>query len=237
MMQAGRSRWAGAASSSRRAMWGVIATVAAVVIGCASAGTPGGAVSPRPVEKGPSGIRTAPLPKGTSPGAYREGIDDIQQGRLESAQEIFEKLIMADSNRVELHNALGIVYRRRGLYEKAVSEYTMAIALAQKSPAGPPGKSATSEIYNNLGIAYREGGDFKKAEEAYLKAIALDPNFAAAYYNLGVLYDLYLNQPSDALRNYREYEKRAGRNQNVDVWIQDLEQRTGAGRETGVGQP
>jgi tetratricopeptide (TPR) repeat protein len=234
MKRAGRSGWMGAASSSRWAMWGLITTVA---IGCASAGAPGGSVAPRPAEKGPSGIRTAPLPKGTSPTAYREGIIDIQQGRLESAQQIFEKLIVADPNRVELHNALGIVYRRRALYEKAVSEYTMAIALAEKSPAEPPGKSTSFELYNNLGIAYREGGDFKKAEEAYRKAIALNPNYAAAYYNLGVLYDLYLNQPSDALRNYREYEKLAGQNQNVDVWIQDLEQRTGAGRATGVGQP
>jgi len=161
----------------------------------------------------------------------------MDQGQLETAQGIFEKLVVADSSRIEFHNALGIVYKRRGQLDKAISEYTLAITLSQKAPPVPTVRSGTFDLYNNLGIAYREKGEFKKAEEAYRKSIELNPSFSPAYYNLGVLYDLYFNRPSDALRNYREYEKLTGQNQTVEVWIQDLEQRTGTGRANGVGQP
>jgi Flp pilus assembly protein TadD len=138
---------------------------------------------------------------------------------------------------MESHNMLGVVYRRRGMLDKAIAEYRKAIALSESSASTASGQTVSAEVYYNLAIAQRENGDFRKAEEAYLKSIKLNPNFAAAYYNLGVLYDLYLNQPSDAVRCYREYERLAGQNQNVDVWIADLEQRTTRGTGNAVGQP
>lgn len=162
---------------------------------------------------------------------YLQGLSYLEQGQFESAQRVFESLIKSDPDRAELHNALGILFRRRGILDKSIAEYKMAIALVESPSAAPSGRPASSELYNNLAIAYRERGEFKKAEETYRKAITLDPKFEAAYYNLGVLYDLYLNQPSDAVQNYRDYERLAGPNQTVDVWIEDLEQR--AARKSG----
>ena len=162
---------------------------------------------------------------------YHQGLSYLEQGRLEEAQSSLESLTASHSDRIELHNALGVVYRRRAMPEKAIAEYQTAIALTQRSAAMPLQQAVSSELYNNLAIAYRENGDFKKAEEAYLEAIASNSNFAPAYYNLGVLYDLYQNRLPEAVRYYRDYEKLAGKNETVDVWIADLEQRMARGVE------
>ena len=217
------------------------ATVGGVIvlgtIGCASLNAPKDSAPPSPAEKERAGAKTVLPANGGRPSSYEQGLSDLEQGQLENAQRIFESLAQSNPDRVEIHNMLGVVYRRRSMLDKAISEYMKAIALSEASAPTASGKTLSAEVYYNLAIAYREHGDFRKAEEAYLKSIKLNPNFAAAYYNLGVLYDLYLNQPSDAVRSYREYERLAGQNQTVDVWIADLEQRTTRGTGNAVGQP
>ncbi|MEK6684707.1 MAG: tetratricopeptide repeat protein [Nitrospirota bacterium] len=165
---------------------------------------------------------------------YRQGLSYFDLGQLENARRVFESLVLSNPDRVEPHNALGVLFRRRGMPDEAVTEYAMAISLAESASSG---RFASSELYNNLAIAYREHGAFKKAEEAYRKAITLNPDFSTAYYNLGVLYDLYLDRPLEAMRCYREYQKRAGPDPAVDVWITDLEQRTARGTGHAVDQP
>jgi tetratricopeptide (TPR) repeat protein len=81
--------------------------------------------------------------------------------------------------------------------------------------------------YGWLGILYRENGDYARAEQSYLKAIAIKPDAAAAHLNLGILYELYLHRPGDALAQYRDYQRLAGSGGNlmVGVWIKQLETR------------
>ncbi|MBI3812235.1 MAG: tetratricopeptide repeat protein [Nitrospirae bacterium] len=222
------------ASIYRAAAWGLLMTVG---IGCAAVRSSGGSASPGASGKGSSESNTRSPVKMEYHSAYQQGLSYFEQGQLENAQRVFESLVRSNADRVELHNALGVLFKRRGMLDNAIAEYTTAISLSESPSAPPSGRVASPELYNNLAIAYREHGDFKKAEETYRRAITLDPKFATAYYNLGVLYDLYLNQPSDAMRNYREYEKLAGQNQTVDVWIADLEQRVTHRTGNAAGQP
>ncbi len=46
----------------------------------------------------------------------------------------------------------------------------------------------SAQAHCNLGACYFTRGDMKNAEEEYKRAIQLDPDFALAYYNLGVIY-------------------------------------------------
>ena len=56
------------------------------------------------------------------------------------------------------------------------------------------------------------------------KAIELKPDDAAAHLNLGILCDIYLKHPAEALAQYREYQRIAGSNNlMVAVWIKQLE--------------
>jgi tetratricopeptide (TPR) repeat protein len=233
MNRAVHLRWVGAIIDGRTA---ILCVLACWLIGCASGPHPAGPGAPNKLIKESTGATTLLL-KGDLRSNYRQGLSYLDQGELDKAQQVFESLIQSNPDRIELHNALGVLYRRRGLIEKALGEYQRAITLSAKSPAVASEQTGVSELYNNIAIAYREHGEFKKAEESYRKAIALNPKFASAYYNLGVLYDLYLNRPQEAVRFYQDYERLAGKNETMDVWIMDLEKRAAQGAGNAVGQP
>jgi Flp pilus assembly protein TadD len=224
--------WVGKIIDCRTA---VLCFFAGLLIGCASIPHPAGPAAPNRLVKESSGATI--ILQGDLRSNYRQGLSYLEQGQLDNAQQVFESLAQSNPDRIELHNALGVLYRRRGWIEKALGEYQRAITLSAKSPAVASEQAGDSELYNNIAIAYREHGEFKKAEESYRKAIGLNPKFASAHYNLGVLYDLYLNRPREAVRFYQDYEKLVGKNETVDVWIMDLEKRAAQGVENAVGQP
>ncbi len=89
--------------------------------------------------------------------------------------------------------------------------------------AGPPGSAAA---YDQLGILYRKSGRFEDAQAAYEQAIATAPDYAPAHLNLGVLHDLYLQQPDPALQQYVLYQKLAAAPlPQVQQWIAEVKTR------------
>jgi tetratricopeptide (TPR) repeat protein len=48
-------------------------------------------------------------------------------------------------------------------------------------------------------------GRYREAEKLYLTGLQRDPTNAQLHYNLGVLYDDYLQKPREAARYYRKY--------------------------------
>lgn len=210
--------------------------LAGFAVGCAS-GPRAGDLKRPDASATTSPARSLPKAMDETGEKYQKGLSYLDQGRLEDAQSVLASLIRSHPDNVEVHNALGVLYRKRGMLNDAIGEYRKAIALSEKLAKDAPVGEPAAELYNNLAIAHRESGEFRKAEEAYRKAITINPKFSPAYYNLGVLYDLYLDQPHDALRYYREYEGLTGKNQTVDVWIADLEQRTAREDKHEIGQP
>jgi lipoprotein NlpI len=82
---------------------------------------------------------------------------------------------------------------------------------------------------NQHGILLRRAGEFAAAESAYRQALETDPQYLLAYYNLGVLLDLYLRRPTEALEYYELYQSSlAEPDQKVGRWIIDLRRRVGA---------
>ncbi|MEO7385550.1 MAG: tetratricopeptide repeat protein [Gammaproteobacteria bacterium] len=82
--------------------------------------------------------------------------------------------------------------------------------------------------WNQLGVLHRQHGRFADAEQAYLRAIALESGYAPAYYNLAVLYELYLPRPEQALENYERFlqlDGTADGSQDVEKWVADLRRR------------
>lgn len=89
--------------------------------------------------------------------------------------------------------------------------------------------------WNELGVLGRRQGRFADAEQAYLRAIELQPGYAAAYYNLAVLYELYLPRPELALQNYERYLQLGGAegvSPDVEKWVADLRRRVGTTAKT-----
>ena len=76
------------------------------------------------------------------------------------------------------HNNLGVLYSKRGLYDKALEEYEKALAI----------NPTYATAHNNLGVLYSMRGLYDKALEEYEKALASNPNFAEAHTNRGNAY-------------------------------------------------
>jgi tetratricopeptide (TPR) repeat protein len=88
--------------------------------------------------------------------------------------------------------------------------------------------SRCGAVWTEAGVIHRKAGRLKDAEAAYQRAIALEAGYGLAYYNLAVLYDLYLQRPELALETYRRYQAsspEAPLNASVSQWVTDLERR------------
>jgi len=87
------------------------------------------------------------------------------------------------------------------------------------------------QVRNHLAVIYRKKGKFSKAKDMLDAAIATDPYYANAYYNLGILYELYLQVPEKALENYQLYLdlKKQG-DKRVAQWVSLLQRQLKAAK-------
>jgi tetratricopeptide (TPR) repeat protein len=81
---------------------------------------------------------------------------------------------------------------------------------------------------NQLGLLLRKNGKFLEAEATYLKAVTVSPDYALAHYNLGILYELYLQRLESALQHFEAYQALVGEDKQVEKWISDLKRRVAA---------
>jgi len=94
--------------------------------------------------------------------------------------------------------------------------------------------------WSELGVLARRQGRFADAELAYLQAISLQPDYAPAYFNLAMLYELYLPRPELAVQNYERYLEVGGAvdaRPDVEKWVADLRRRAGATPKAARTEP
>jgi Flp pilus assembly protein TadD len=143
----------------------------------------------------------------------------LQAGKLTDAELELKQLTLAYPEYPGPYVNLGLLYERAGKYAEAEQ------ALRQATQKGMP----SALTYTELGIVYRQLGRFKDAESAYGEAIKIDPNYAPAHLNLGVLCDLYLQQPQRALEALERYMELSGNSdKRVATWIAELKARVGS---------
>jgi tetratricopeptide (TPR) repeat protein len=112
---------------------------------------------------------------------------------------------------------LGIAYRETGDTDAAMAAVNTAIELNPDNPVA----------HLQRAILAREAGDFQAALDAYDRALTLRSDYALAHRNLGILYDLYLQQSAKALVHYRRYLELVGNDdETVRGWVVDIERRT-----------
>jgi hypothetical protein len=67
--------------------------------------------------------------------------------------------------------------------------------------------------------------------------VAAEPGYAPAHLNLGVLYDLYLGEPQQALEQFENYIQLAGENKQVAGWVAELRKRVGSAAPAAKKDP
>jgi cellulose synthase operon protein C len=113
---------------------------------------------------------------------------------------------------------LGMLYRNAN--QLAEAEAALAKA-AERAPWD-------AHILTEYGVTLRQAGKFAEARTAYEKALAVNPSYAPAHRNLGVLLDLYLDDPLAALTQFDTYKALTGEEKPVTGWLAELRGRTRA---------
>ncbi|MFO1408438.1 MAG: tetratricopeptide repeat protein [Steroidobacteraceae bacterium] len=110
-----------------------------------------------------------------------------------------------------------------------------AIEQAQAALALDP---ANAVARNLQGVAYRRSGRFAEAQAAYEAAIAGSPGHPTPERNLGILLDLYLDDPAAALPHYERYQQlTGGSDPETGPWLVELRTRIGQVQRTAETQP
>jgi predicted O-linked N-acetylglucosamine transferase (SPINDLY family) len=116
-----------------------------------------------------------------------------QAGRLDVAEEIYRRVLQADSLHCQAWNDLGNALQVQGKLQDAVACYQRALGL----------KPDYVQAHNNLGIALRRLGRPDEAVACYRRALQIRPRDADIYSNLGnVLGDQ--GETDEAIACYRQ---------------------------------
>lgn len=153
---------------------------------------------------------------------FEQAVAVMAAGDPTEAELRLEEFILQYPDYPGAHVNLAILHAAR--QDDAATESCVTRAL-ELDPAHPV-------ALNQLGMLRRRQGRFEDAEAAYLKAVTADPEYALAHYNLGVLYELYLQQLESALQHFERYQELSGEDEQVAKWIVDLRRRVGATQRT-----
>ena len=149
--------------------------------------------------------------------AYDQALAHLQAGRNKEAEQALLTLTKRAPELSGPYANLGIVYYRSGRTKEAIEALNRAIQLNPRRAV----------YYNELGIIYRQEGKFDDARRQYDKALDADPNYALAHLNIAILYDLYLQDPKEALPHYQRYQQLLpAEDAVVAKWIIELQRRT-----------
>ena len=112
---------------------------------------------------------------------------------------------------------LGISLSKLGKLDEAEAALKAAILRNSHNPSA----------YNELGILYRHNGRFEEALEMYQSALQVAPEYTDTYWNMGILYDLYLPDAGLALEYYERYQQLTGsEDMQLQTWINTLRKQT-----------
>ncbi|MFZ5504310.1 MAG: tetratricopeptide repeat protein [Pseudomonadota bacterium] len=140
-----------------------------------------------------------------------------------------EQAFPFEEKAIELHE-LNAGRAAGGLYDEWVRRSYAALRELRPGRWGKTERSDASAspaaALNQQAIALRQQGELDKARQTYEAAIAADAGYAPARLNLGVLHDLYLGHPAEALALYDRYlALTPAGDAAVAKWVADVKRR------------
>jgi predicted Zn-dependent protease len=204
--------------------------VSSVLTGCATDGK----VEPAPVIQEPSKVNNfsverledgregfiiteAPQMGEASRKSFQRAVGMLNNREYGQAINLLEKVIEQSPGVTAPYINIAIAYKNIGKLEQAEEHLKTALRLVPEHPVA----------CNEYGLLYRKTGRFSEARAIYEKAIARFPDYYPIHRNLGILCDLYLNEPACALEHYEIYSEARPEDKQVKLWIADLRARLG----------
>ncbi len=138
---------------------------------------------------------------------YNLGLLYLEVGRTEEAVHEFNAALESNPNYTFARNSLAFTLFKQGMLDEALDEYEKVVASGLYS----------SDILVNMGIAHREKDALGKAIDYFKQAISLNPEYASAYYQLGLAYQA-MGQKEKARWAWKAYLEHA----KEDAMLEDV---------------
>jgi Tfp pilus assembly protein PilF len=200
----------------RRTGWVALMMVLALFSGCAVKTT--GPTVAR-LKDGRQGfvIQEKPVVDAESRSEFERAVAMMNDGKNDAAIQLLTKVIYRSPGVTAPHINIAVAYIRTGKLDLAEQHLKTALRLVPDHPVAS----------NEYGLLLRKGGRFNEARDIYEKAIADFPDYLPARRNLGILCDLYLNDPACALKQFEVYSQGMPEDAQVKIWVAELRMRPG----------
>ncbi len=94
--------------------------------------------------------------------------DKPDEASLDSSLKLIQKSLMLKQDDADALLALGIIYSRKEMYEKAIEAFYQSIKASRDN-------RMTAEAYNNIGKCYYQMKQYKKSIQAFAQGVEEDP--------------------------------------------------------------
>ena len=161
------------------------------------------------------------LPPARSAVVHHQGFEQavamMKEHDYDKAIELLEKVIERSPGVTAPYVNIAMAYVQIDKLEPAEQHLKTALELVPDHPA----------VCNEYGLLLRKSGRFAEAREMYEKTLKSYPEYLPVQRNLGILCDLYLDDPVCALSQYEIYSEAMPGDEQVKMWIADLRMRLG----------
>lgn len=183
--------------------------------------------SPRaPAQPADAPAAAAPPPVVRPPIDAAKGVEELRRAitvlelkDYQRSEADFEELVKILPERPEAYFNLAWVKQQLGKHAEVGGLAASGLQLRANEVAA----------YLMMALSERELGRFLNAESIYLAALSTAPDDDRLHLNLGILYDLYLQRPGEALEHYRQFQRlQKTPSPQVGGWIVAMERAAGA---------
>lgn len=148
---------------------------------------------------------------------FAQAVLYLNDHNFAKAIELLENIVESSPEVTAPYINLALAYRKIGKPELAEEYLQVALTLIPKHPVAS----------NEYGLLLRKEGRFAAARTVYEQALVKFPDYLPVRRNLGILCDIYLNDLECALSQYQLYSAVNPENQQVKLWISELQLRLG----------
>jgi tetratricopeptide (TPR) repeat protein len=148
---------------------------------------------------------------------FDRAIELLRAEKYPDAIKLLQKVIQKSQNNSAPYINIALAYEETGEMGLAEDNLKKALAINPGHPAA----------MNEYALLYRRTGRFAEAKKLYESLLEKYPSFMPAHKNLGVLCELYLNDFTCALEQYKTYSSAFPDDEEVKLWIVGVKQKTG----------
>ena len=148
---------------------------------------------------------------------YERALALLRQGSTRDGIGVLETVVENAPGLSAPRIDLGIAHHRIGDLDAAEGQLAQALELNPRHPIA----------LNELGIIYRKTARFAEARRSYEAALDVYPGYHFARRNLAILCDLYLSDLECARTNYEAYMATVISDDEVSMWLKDVNYRSG----------